>query len=252
MAKISTFITAVNSNNNLGLYCWGGNGELTTEVSEAWIKNKETSASNANKVIKKWKANYGKPGVRLMDCSGLIVYGLRTSGAKSKSFDITAEGLRKMCTAIDKKELRDGDLCFRMSDGEAKHVGMYIGGRVIESRGRDYGVVTRSLSAAGWSKYGRLNIKWEDEPTKYVLTRILKKGCKGSDVKALQERLIKLGYNLQNKKGTLSNNGADSDFGQITKDAVKNLQRNSGFVDKDVDGIVGEKTCGVLGWTWRG
>ncbi len=249
MAKISTFITAVNSNNNLGLYCWGGNGELTTEVNEAWIKDKETSVSNANKVIKKWKANYGKPGVRLMDCSGLIVYGLRTSGAKSKTYDTTAEGLRDMCTELDKKELRDGDLCFRMGwrdDAHTKwgavHVGMYIGGRVIESRGRDFGVVTRSLGAAGWSKYGRLNIKWEDEPEKYVLTRLLKKGCKGSDVKALQERLLKLGYSLKRF-------GADGSFGSETRNAVLEMQGNSAIKQ---DGIVGRDTCKVLGWTWRG
>ena len=248
MAKISTFITAVNSNNNLGLYCWGGNGELTTEVSETWIKNKETSVSSANKVIKKWKANYGKPGVRLMDCSGLIVYGLRTSGAKSKTYDTTAEGLRKSCTELNKKEVRDGDLCFRMGWLDKKktkwgavHVGMYIGGRVIESRGRDFGVVTRSLGAAGWSKYGRLNIKWEDEPQSFVLTRLLKKGCKGSDVKALQERLLRLGYASVGK--------IDSQFGSKTKGAVIDLQKNSALKQ---DGIVGKDTCKVLGWTWRG
>lgn len=243
MAKLSTFITAVNSNNNLGLYCWGGNGELTTEVDEAWIRKKENSKENADITVKNWKKNYGKAGVRLMDCSGLIVYGLRKSGAKSSSFDTKAEGLRDMCTAIEKKELRDGDLCFRMSGGVAKHVGMYIGGKVIESRGRAYGVVTRGITLAGWSKYGRLNIKWEDEPKDYVLTRLLKKGCKGSDVKALQLRLLEQGYSLPKY-------GADSDFGSETKNAVLRMQKDYGLKQ---DGIVGKNTCEVaLKWIWRG
>lgn len=244
MAKKSVFITNVNSNNNLGCYCWGANGELASSLKsvEAFIRENETSTANADRAIKFYNKRKNSKGVRLMDCSGLIVYGLRSSGAKSENYDVTAEGLRvNVCKAIDKKELQDGDLCFKMSGGKAVHVGMYISGKVIESKGRNDGVVTRALALGGWSKYGRLNIKWEDEPKGYVLTRILKKGCKGSDVTELQERLLKLGYASVGK--------VDGDFGPKTKTAVLELQRNAAI---KADGIVGKDTCKILGWIWRG
>ncbi len=58
---------------------------------------------------------------------------------------------------------------------------------------------------------------------------ILKRGSKGSDVRALQEQLNTLGYGLD----------ADGDFGGRTEDAVKHLQKSFGYT---VDGIVGDGT----------
>lgn len=260
MAKKSVFISNIKLLNNIAIYVWGANGERLADIKDvkAWIYDQETSTENAKTAYDLYLKRKSNKDLRAVDCSGTIVNGLRSSGAKSKTFDTTADGLRtKYCIEINKHELREGDLCFKMGWlDEAKtkwgavHVGMYVGSnKVIEARGRKWGVVTRSILLGGWSKYGRLNIKWEDEPKEFVLTRLLKKGCKGSDVKALQEKLIKLGYKLQNKKGTLSNNGADSDFGQLTKNAVLELQRNSAL---KADGIVGENTCKILGWKWQG
>ena len=48
-------------------------------------------------------------------------------------------------------------------------------------------------------------------------TRVLRKGMDGSDVKQLQESLIKLGYNLGSW-------GADGDFGKVTEEAVIKFQ----------------------------
>lgn len=78
---------------------------------------------------------------------------------------------------------------------------------------------------------------------KYDLTRILKKGCKGSDVKELQKELIRRGYSV-GKYGT------DGVYGKDVTSAVKKFQNDNKM--KLVDGIVGEKTAHALGWTFRG
>ena len=67
----------------------------------------------------------------------------------------------------------------------------------------------------------------------YNLTRILKKGCTGADVKELQKCLkIK----------------ADGIFGNNTKEAVKKLQKANKLF---ADGIVGKNTAHALGWLFK-
>lgn len=255
MAKKSVFINNIKAQNDLGCYCWGANGEKASELKDVriFIYNHETSDSNAKTTYNLYVKRKANKELRFMDCSGTIVYGLRSSGAKASTFDTTAEGLRtKYCTPIEKQELREGDLCFKMSDGEATHVGMYVGNnKVIESRGRKWGVVTRSITLGGWKRYGRLKIQWDDEPKQYVLTRILKKGCEGSDVKELQKKLISLGFSVGSR-------GADGEFGSKTKDGVVAFQRKNpvacgkGVIKNYDDGKVGQRTCEALGWIWRG
>lgn len=69
-------------------------------------------------------------------------------------------------------------------------------------------------------------------------TRILKKGCKGEDVKYMQECLITIGYSVGASK-------ADGIFGSSTEIAVKKYQANHKDVygkALSVDGKIGEKT----------
>lgn len=66
-------------------------------------------------------------------------------------------------------------------------------------------------------------------------TALLKSGSSGSDVKAVQNKLIELGY---------LNDKADGIYGSKTTEAVKKFQAAKGLA---VDGIVGEKTAGALG-----
>lgn len=68
-----------------------------------------------------------------------------------------------------------------------------------------------------------------------LLTRPL---MKGADVKAVQEKLIDLGYNI----GT---SGADGIFGAATEDAVAKFQEDQDI--DPIDGIVGDKTRQALG-----
>jgi putative chitinase len=65
----------------------------------------------------------------------------------------------------------------------------------------------------------------------------LKEGASGVEVKKLQERLKKLGFN----PGII-----DGNFGPATESAVMALQRSEGLL---VDGIVGPRTQGKLGFT---
>jgi peptidoglycan hydrolase-like protein with peptidoglycan-binding domain/N-acetylmuramoyl-L-alanine amidase len=66
--------------------------------------------------------------------------------------------------------------------------------------------------------------------------QLLENGDQGEDVEDLQEHLIKLGYNL-------SEYGADGHFGNETKSALKEFQRDHNLV---VDGLVGKDTRAAL------
>lgn len=68
-------------------------------------------------------------------------------------------------------------------------------------------------------------------------TAVLKMGSSGSQVRTLQTKLNRWGYNC----GTV-----DGIFGSKTQTAVKQFQKNNGLT---VDGIVGAKTAAALGMT---
>lgn len=75
-------------------------------------------------------------------------------------------------------------------------------------------------------------------------SRLLKRGVKGTDVKALQEVLVLLGYTDQFGKRLV----VDGIFGRRTEAALKKFQRSRRIA---VDGIAGRVTYGKLGWQWR-
>lgn len=68
---------------------------------------------------------------------------------------------------------------------------------------------------------------------KPVFDRILRRGDKGDDVKALQELLNKIGYDLT----------VDGDYGRGTQNAVRDFQRKNGL---SADGNFGPQTAEVL------
>jgi len=71
---------------------------------------------------------------------------------------------------------------------------------------------------------------------KTQLSRILRRGCEGDDVKLLQQYLIKVGCDLGSW-------GADGDFGKATEDAVISFQK---LHKLDADGEVGPLTWAAL------
>lgn len=246
MATIKQFTSLASGQSGIGIYVLGGQGELLKDIDSAWIKRKEDSESNYKKAYEMYLKRKDIKGARAFDCSGLVCWALVECGAKPKGFDTTANGLYKSyTTAISKHDLRDGDLCFKVKDGKAHHVGIYVNGKIVEAKGRAYGVVSSSVSSS-WNAFGRLNIKWDDEPQGYVFTRNLKKGMKGEDVKELQKLLMKKGY-------ALPKYGADGSLGSETDRAIRRFQvDHSGkpYYLK-VDGIAGKNTITALGGQWK-
>lgn len=74
---------------------------------------------------------------------------------------------------------------------------------------------------------------------KYNLTRVLKKGCKGDDVKKAQQELTKRGY-----KCTI-----DGDYGSKTEAQAKKYQKAKGFSQ---DGKIGKASAHSFGWLFKG
>lgn len=142
--------------NQIGsIYCWGGNGET---ASAALIDAMENSAANkrrAKKLLTKFQTA-GITNIKMYDCSGLISRWLQHHGfAKSKR---NCNHLYSMCSPITRAELQPLDWLFRGTDSDKTHVGVYLGnGLVIESRGRDYGVVVRGIdeTADYWQYFAR-------------------------------------------------------------------------------------------------
>lgn len=128
------------------------------------------------------------------------------------------------------------------------HIGYYIGnGEVVEWRGFSYGCQVTKLKSRKWThwyqlpfiNYGDADISvnpptdsTHESADQQLGNRLLKKGISGSDVKALQELLMQLGYKLQKY-------GADGEYGSETENAVKAFQKSKGLTP---DGLYGDKT----------
>lgn len=83
--------------------------------------------------------------------------------------------------------------------------------------------------------------KWTSE-VYWKVTKNLKKGMKGTEVKNMQKALIKAGFSV-------GVSGADGSFGSATLTAVKKFQKAKGLV---ADGIAGAKTITALGGDFVG
>ena len=86
---------------------------------------------------------------------------------------------------------------------------------------------------------GIVHLPYSDQ---FNLTRLLKKGCKGADVKELQKELKKRGYDIGKA-------GVDGDFGKDTANAVAKFQKDN---DLKADKKVGKNTAHKLGWLYKG
>lgn len=178
-------------------------------------------------------------------------------------YDLSCSSMQKrMSASSDWSEPEDnprrGDVIFFDWDhiAEARpldHVGIVIacdGNTVtyINGNGNSSEFVTKqtiSLASnciAYWMRYIGDEKKPPDETlsetdnTFSLNIRVLKKGMKGSDVKALQRMLFMDGYSI----GTA---GDDGDFGNCTEKAVMNYQSDHKL---DVDGIAGKQTFSEL------
>lgn len=235
---------------NHSIYVWCGQGEADPIVCEPWIRKMETSERNANRAVAFWKKQCDlgyKNVLRAFDCSGL---GMAFIEKWTATPDLTAYGMyTTLCEPIKRSQLKKGDWVFKKTSDKPltiTHVGYVVDEdlNVIECKGRDDGVVKRGLKEGPWNLYGRPKMfkkEIEGEPSQWVVTRVLKKGCKGDDVKELQRRLITLGF-------PCGITGTDGSFGALTEQAVISYQKaewpNS---PSEWDGIAGRKTLTKLG-----
>lgn len=242
---------------NKSIYVWGGQGQDLTSLTEKKIKNMETSEVNANRAVALWNKRKGIEGAKAFDCSGLGMYFF--GNIKGMYGDMTANDMKNaLCTPISRSQVQAGDMAFKCySNGKAYHVG-YVNdkGRVIEAKGRLYGVIEDSLSAGGWTHFGRPKFYGEDDEPKVakketttkketstktggnctVTTKVIKKGVKGEAVKSMQTLLIAKGFSC-------GEHGADGSCGGDTEKAIKAFQKATGL---EVDGSCGAKTWNKL------
>lgn len=124
------------------------------------------------------------------------------------------------------------------------HVGYYVGnGYAVEWRGFSYGCVRTKVKERKWKYWYKLPfIQYREAaaentaPEIALGSRLLKRGMVGSDVKALQELLLQLGY-------ALPKYGADTEFGSETEKALLTFQKKAGL---EADGKYGDKTHAAL------
>ena len=201
-------------------------------------------------------------GQKVHDCVGLIKGYLWCDNADSSprynaAQDVAVEGLYRKCIrkgSITTMPETPGVCVFMANMG---HVGVYIGnGEVVEAMGHAYGVVQTTVAGRGWSYWGMP--EWIDygaeEPYRpnvptalpreedFTLGfRILREGCVGDDVRALQLMLKARGYQCGNYGA--NGDGADGDFGASTKTKLISYQRVNGL---EPDGEAGPDTMSAL------
>lgn len=141
-------------------YVWGGQGQKLRKTSLIDICSMETSIDNANKVLtyvaKNMQQGHDMSKCKIFDCSGLVTYYLMKLGVISS--DMRAQGLYERCLYKKIEDAEPGDLLFRGdSINDITHVGVYMGEmRVIEAKGRAYGVCNTSFESGGWRWCGNI------------------------------------------------------------------------------------------------
>lgn len=204
-----------------------------------------------------------KPPVWGFDCVNLtkgILWGWTGDesslygGAKARSHgvpDTNANGMIQQCYDVttDFTTIEVGEGLWM--DG---HWGLYVGnGRAVECTGRwdncvqitavhNIGKIS-GLNGRFWTKHGKLPwVKYSGvadtiEPEVIELgSRVIRKGTQGTDVKELQEDLMRLGYSLPQY-------GADGECGKETVNAIKIFQEDHNL---EVDGEFGKESYKAL------
>lgn len=239
-------------------YWWGCFGQLADGALYAQKKKQYPAYYTAAD----FPSQYGQ---KVHDCVGLIK-GYRWCDTPD-SFpkysvvqDVAVRGLYDQCN-------KHGDIgsipeipgvCVFMKD--MGHVGVYIGnGEVVEAMGHAYGVAKTKLAGRGWAYWGMPgwisyketaavvppSVGSADSSPKggaFSLSfRILRQGCVGEDVKALQLMLKARGFQCGNYGP--NGDGADGEFGASTTTKLISYQSVNGL---EPDGEAGPDTMGAL------
>ena len=238
-------------------YWWGCFGQMADGALYAQKKKQYPGYYTAAD----FPSQYGQ---KVHDCVGLIKGYLwcdspdgypKYNGAQ----DVAVDGLYRKCSrkgSITTLPEAPGVCVFMANMG---HVGVYIGnGEVVEAMGHAYGVVRTKVAGRGWAYWGMPEwIDYGGENTSsdaadaappspqgegFALNfRILREGCVGDDVRALQLMLKARGYQCGNYGA--NGDGADGDFGASTKTKLISYQRVNGL---EPDGEAGPDTMSAL------
>lgn len=151
-AKASLFIKYIRSKVGCA-YLWGGQGESVYAMIRKVADSKGQSSANTDKMLA-FLAAHGVKDLEFFDCSGLGVDYLLDQ--KAFSSDMTADGLYRKCTKIDKKDVRPSDMVFLLnSSGKATHVGYAVDRTtVVHALNQTVGVIEEPLAKRKWV-YGR-------------------------------------------------------------------------------------------------
>lgn len=258
MATIQEFVEAMETLVRVhSVYIGTANGELTVDIPIGNVFKMEQNygrrdsqgnplwwsdtARDFEFIAKCYRAKYDMTKSKAGDCSGQIVGVLRALGVIGPTKDYRARDFQNLSYPVKMSDIQLGDLVFDKalpSDGKsiADHIGVYVGGgMVVDSRGRDVGVVKRSISDYAWKGAGRLDWFEGNIPP---LTRNLKYTpdslMRGEDVRQCQERLGIHGFPVGEIDGI---------FGKKTDNSVRQFQIINNL---EVDGIVGQKTWEAL------
>ena len=229
-----------------GVYIGTANGEMTEGLRIGQIKDMELKYGRSNPMQdvrrdleyigscyeKGWDMSKSRAG----DCSGIVVGAMRELGIIEPFSDFRARDFQKKAAPVQLKDLIPGDLVFDKTS-EATHMGVYdYDGMVIESQGRDKGVVRRKLSAGHWVIGGRLD--WFSGAPEYKRELYYDPDnlMRGEDVRECQLQLNKRGFPC---------GAADGIFGINTRNAVANFQKDIGLNVKR-PGTIGKKTWAKL------
>lgn len=248
---LDVFINYLLSMVGCSLYVWGAQGESIKSIVNEWVKKKETSTNNVDRVMSLLDKLL-KDDLYFYDCSGLGVEWLLKQ--KLIKTDMTANGMYNLCTKLSKSNLKKGDWVFILnSSGTATHIGYIVDDslNVVESAGRNHGVIKRPLYQGSpngaWNAFGRPDKLFPElkgnsntgNTNNVSFTRILKltePRMKGEDVRILQKTI-----------------GADSDgvFGPDTEKILIAIQKKLFPNDTSQwDGKAGKKTIIALGLEW--
>ena len=164
-------------------------------------------------------------GRKAYDCRGLTREGLRAvtgrpilgAGATSQWNDETNWAAKGEIRDLPAKPC----VVFVRKGGTMSHTGIYTGSSAIHASGHKTGVI-ESPTPRSWTHYAIPIGLYEEGEITMPDTYLMRRRDKGSQVKALQEDLMKLGYDL----GAY---GADGDFGSKTEAAVRLFQQDSGL-----------------------
>ena len=227
-------------------YIWGTAGvEWTAAKQRAIEKTTDADRAMSRRYGSKWI------GHTVSDCSGLFRWAYAQLGGEiNHSVKWIWRGHLKSHGKLSNGKRTDGGVMLPgmpvftgATEDNHPHIGLYVGGYVIEAKGTQAGVVKTPITDKRWTWWGVLKeVEYEvaDDNQGFPETSIwrptLRRGSKGDYVSELQTMLMKCGYGVGSA-------GIDGDFGKMTEAAVQNFQRDNGLI---VDGVCGPMTWDAL------